>query len=250
MKKYLLLLNFVFLTAIAQNVKETNAVVEYNISNNTDSPNTLTSALFINGQVTIDLPKYSTIVLNDAIKEAKESTKMTFDPFYTKVDHKIKEIYFFEGIGPQMYLIKDDYNNLKWNITDETKNIGGYNSIKATTEFRGRKWIAWFTPDIPLPYGPWKLHGLPGLITEVFDETEKYGWVIQKIEYRRDAIFDKKFASLVETRNKKPIHIKQYIRDEEEYVENMDAEMLRTTPGIVKIENAPRGGYELKYEWE
>lgn len=34
----------------------------------------------------------------------------------------------------------------------------------ATTIFRGRKWTVYFTEDIPLPLGPWKLGALPGLI--------------------------------------------------------------------------------------
>ena len=34
----------------------------------------------------------------------------------------------------------------------------------ATTHFRGRDWKVWFSEEIPLPLGPWKLGGLPGLI--------------------------------------------------------------------------------------
>ena len=44
---------------------------------------------------------------------------------------------------------------------------------KALGEFRGRKYIAWFTSDIPLSDGPWKFCGLPGLILAVQD-TEAY----------------------------------------------------------------------------
>jgi len=238
------------LSLYSQNSNLNGAVIHYKILNNTGRPNTLDAILFVNGQVTIHLPKYSTKVLNDAKQEAKEKNKMTFDPFYTKVDHKAKEILFFESIGQQLFLIKDDYNQLKWDITEEIKTIGGYQSVKATTIYRGRKWVAWFAPEIPLPYGPWKLHGLPGLITEAYDETGMYTWRIEKIEYRRDGIFDKEFSSLVETKNTKPISVKQYLEDGEEYDTNVEAEMRQMNPSMGAVVKAPRGGYELKYEWE
>lgn len=54
--------------------------------------------------------------------------------------------------------------HIKWTFVDTTKIYENHLCKKATTEFRGRKWIAWYTDDIPVSHGPWKLQGLPGLI--------------------------------------------------------------------------------------
>ena len=58
---------------------------------------------------------------------------------------------------------------MAWRIKPETKQIGQFLCQKATCSFRGRNYIAWFTPEIPVCYGLWKLNGLPGLILEVND---------------------------------------------------------------------------------
>lgn len=49
--------------------------------------------------------------------------------------------------------------------------IQGIKCDKATLDFRGRKWTAWYDPSNPLPFGPWKFHGLPGAIIEIYDES-------------------------------------------------------------------------------
>lgn len=56
---------------------------------------------------------------------------------------------------------------IEWKITNEQKLIESIKVTKATTHFRGRDYTAWFAPEIPIPLGPWKLNGLPGLIIEV-----------------------------------------------------------------------------------
>src|SRR5690625_217000 len=79
--------------------------------------------------------------------------------------------------------INDTPPSLNWHITDESKEIGGYIAIKAEVTFRGRDFEAWFTPEIPISAGPWKLHGLPGMILEVNDKEGQYSWYARNIKY-------------------------------------------------------------------
>ena len=79
--------------------------------------------------------------------------------------------------------VKDSTINIPWNIKEETKMIGIYKVQKATAHFRGRDYTAWFTSQIPLPYGPWKLVGLPGLILEAYDTNKEIYWYFKNVEY-------------------------------------------------------------------
>lgn len=79
--------------------------------------------------------------------------------------------------------VKDGTINIPWNIKEETKMIGVYKVQKATARFKGRDYTAWFTSQIPLPYGPWKLVGLPGLILEAYDTNKEIYWYFKNIQY-------------------------------------------------------------------
>ncbi|SIQ08210.1 GLPGLI family protein [Chryseobacterium sp. RU37D] len=66
-----------------------------------------------------------------------------------------------------------------WKILNDKQKIGEYNTQRATTEFGGRTWTAWFTTDIPFQDGPYKFWGLPGLIVKIEDDAKNYSWVLQ-----------------------------------------------------------------------
>jgi GLPGLI family protein len=69
-----------------------------------------------------------------------------------------------------------------WTITGEIQTILSYNCRRATTSFRGRDYIAWFTLDIPIPNGPWQFGGLPGLILKLYDVKENFVFECTSIE--------------------------------------------------------------------
>ena len=71
---------------------------------------------------------------------------------------------------------EEDWEKPEWEIGDSTRTILGYECIQAFSYFRGRRWIAWFTPEIPIQEGPWKLCGLPGLILEAYDANMDYSF--------------------------------------------------------------------------
>lgn len=60
-------------------------------------------------------------------------------------------------------------SKFNWTIESQKEKILGYNAQKAVTNFQGRKWIAWFTNEIPIQDGPYRFYGLPGLILKLED---------------------------------------------------------------------------------
>lgn len=72
------------------------------------------------------------------------------------------------------YKYEEELPIFEWKVQNENDTILSYPCIKATTSFRGRDYIAWFTPDIPIPSGPWKFGGLPGLILKLEDSKKNF----------------------------------------------------------------------------
>lgn len=77
----------------------------------------------------------------------------------------------------------DTWIDIDWDIKADTTRIGNFKCQKAVGKFRGRTYTAWFTEEIPLPYGPWKLHGLPGLILEAEDSEKMFKASFRGISY-------------------------------------------------------------------
>lgn len=77
---------------------------------------------------------------------------------------------FSEKVGNTTYKVAEDQKP-EWKILPDKEKIGDYNTQKATTNYGGRTWTAWFTTDIPFQDGPYKFYGLPGLIVKIEDKT-------------------------------------------------------------------------------
>ena len=82
----------------------------------------------------------------------------------------------------KFYRYEELMQPLKWQMTHKDTLIAGYHCQKAITQFRGRTWTAWFTPDIPISDGPWKLYGLPGLILQATDDKGYFSFRCIQIE--------------------------------------------------------------------
>lgn len=83
------------------------------------------------------------------------------------------------------FVYSDSVPSLEWNYSDEeTDSIIGYDCRKANVEFAGRNYTAWYTPEIPLPFGPYKFGGLPGLILKLEDAERQFVW--EAVGFERD----------------------------------------------------------------
>jgi hypothetical protein len=67
--------------------------------------------------------------------------------------------------------------------------------MEATLNFAGRAYTAWFTPDLPASFGPYKFHGLPGLILEIYDSKKHHHYTASSIEPCQQKFYYKQGAS-------------------------------------------------------
>lgn len=100
--------------------------------------------------------------------------------FKSKKDNEY-QVYDYIGMTGHFYY-REPLDEFSWAITDSTKVVLGYDCIMATSDYHGRRWTAWFTPDIPVQDGPWKLYGLPGLILEASESTGQHHFTANSLE--------------------------------------------------------------------
>lgn len=82
------------------------------------------------------------------------------------------------------YIIHDTLKVIEWQIfPKETKQIMDMAVQKATCKFGGRTYDAWFAPGIAISNGPYKFHGLPGLLMEIKSRDAKVHMMCKQIEY-------------------------------------------------------------------
>ena len=101
-------------------------------------------------------------------------------------DFKTKQFLLREFAAKKAYIVDEVLPMIKWIIKSETKKISNIDCQKATTAYKGRNYEAWFAPSIPISAGPWKFHGLPGLILEVYDEKKEVQFLFNSLAIDTD----------------------------------------------------------------
>lgn len=157
------------------------------------------------------------------------------------------------------YIIKDENNSVvygkwadehcyyaepkseqQWKIVeDSAQTILGYECIMATMDYHGRKWKAWFTPEIPVSDGPWKFCGLPGLILLAKDNDNLFNFTaigLENVDMEMPHIYMKDDYSEVDR--------KSALRDNEQYRANIDAN-LRARFNATVIKHVDDDGNEV-----
>ena len=123
---------------------------------------------------------------------------------------KKKETYFTNSWWKETLLVKESPFKWNWELLGEKKKIGKFNCQNASIEFRGRTFIAWFTTDIPVGFGPYKFKGLPGLILEVYDSEKLWYMKAIKMNLKNSK---KKCPIKFDTKKlKKAMNIQTYLR--------------------------------------
>lgn len=166
------------------------------------------------------------------------------------------KIQLFQNKGQLSYVPKD-YNiidampKMNWVINEKKApiEIHGYSCQEATVEFRGSKFYAYFTNEIPTTFGPWKFHGLPGLILKVRSaQNPAIYWEAEKIVYPyKDEFIDESDSISFD------MTMKEYVDEFDELILERQKNFAAKTGGIVHPipQSMKRAkSREAKYEWE
>lgn len=133
------------------------------------------------------------VKFNKSFEENGERGTNAFGALYSNIGEvfvgypkgKNTVIYSLDVLNAYKY--EEDTPKLEWIITSEKLDTLDYHCTMATCTYAGRQYRAWFTEDIPVSYGPWKLGGLPGLIIKAETVDGDYRFVLTGIEKTTEA---------------------------------------------------------------
>lgn len=242
---YLLITSLLFLFPF-QKDKFSNGIFEYE-QVETTTKGFRSHVMFFNLNITNEFSTYSQIYTDELNEEYTESNENGVnDVIVVKAkknemqmvynDFKNASLYFKDIVAFDVVYVKEENIQLKWVLSDETKQYGKRVCKKATTTFRGRTYTAWYLPEIKTKMGPWKFSNPPGLIFEIYD-TDK----VLHIKLRN--LNTKKYSNINDWDNekrKKIISLKEYIKLEEKaedvILERLNSKLPKGSKPFIKNE--------------
>lgn len=138
-----------------------------------------------------------------------------------------ENLFFRDNYYDELLLVKEAEPTQKWTLLNESKDISGFSVHKATTQYRGRKYTAWYTPEIPLPYGPWKFNGLPGLILEVYDQDKIFYLSAKRININQNQLCE---LPINKNSLKNAMSLEQYLNEREQIIDEVFARLSALQP--------------------
>lgn len=100
----------------------------------------------------------------------------------------MNELTYTDEIFRYLYYYEQELPAIDWQMQDADSVVCGYSCSKAVGKWRGRTWTVWYSMDIPIDDGPWKLQGLPGLILHAEDAQGDFFFTCVGIEEKRSPI--------------------------------------------------------------
>lgn len=90
-----------------------------------------------------------------------------------------------KNVYEEIYLVKDSTRKINWKVTEETREIAGYECRRANAIVLDSVYVvAFYTDKIPVSGGPESFSGLPGMILGVALPHENVSWFATSIKDR------------------------------------------------------------------
>lgn len=167
---------------------------------------------------------------------------------------KKNDTFYHNGLLPPVntILTEDKAPKIVWKFLNETKEIMGYQCKKAEGEFRGRKFFAFFAPEIPSSAGPWKYSGLPGLILEVWQENMQYHYVAKKLTLNSHLVISSTITAFIEKLRENTLPFKEFVEKENNFSRKLASMTKASLPAnsYYATDFLRESDRELQFEWE
>ena len=142
-------------------------------------------------------------------------------------NHPSGKVTTTDRLGTTNILCEEANERPEWTLHPDTMTILSYSCQKATCKFKGRDYTAWYTMEVPVSDGPWKLHGLPGLIIKAEDSRGHYSFTCTGLEQCREAK-----PILIHTKGREKLNRKELDKMYERFFGDPIGFLKATSPGV------------------
>ncbi len=132
---------------------------------------------------------------------------------------------------------------MEWTYHEnDTLTVMGYPCQAATCSYGGREWKVYYTPAIPLPYGPWKLSGAKGLILRAGDSEGDYMFEAAGLTQKPCPIERYEWSRKKMTKEEYKAYERNIHENAGVYVRNNNIRLFRT-------DNSEKGYHRFTEDW-